>query len=95
MMIGVLAVCTTATSMGPGGPGATRQTRLGDDCTHSNRMTLYTHDKDTLGVSNCPGLCAEFLPPVIAAHTAKSAGEFTAIIHDDGIEQWAYNGKPL
>ena len=95
LMIGVLAACATATSMGPGGPGTTRQTGLGEVFTDADGMTLYTYDKDTPGKSNCTGLCAVFWPPVIAADTAKSTGRFTTITHDDGTKQWAYNGKPL
>ncbi len=95
LMIGVLAACATATSMGPGGPGTTRQTGLGEVFTDADGMTLYTYDTDTPGKSNCTGLCAVFWPPVIAADTAKSTGRFTTITRDDGTKQWAYNGKPL
>ena len=95
LMIGVLAACATATSMGPGGPGTTRQTGLGEVFTDAGGMTLYTYDKDTHGKSNCTGLCAVFWPPVIAADTAKSTGRFTTISRDDGTKQWADNGKPL
>ncbi len=95
LMIGVLAACATATSMGPGGPGTTRQTGLGEVFTDADGMTLYTYDKDTPGKSKCAGLCAVFWPPVIATGTAKSTGGFTTITRDDGTKQWAYNGKPL
>ncbi len=95
LMIGVLAACAAATSMAPGGPGATRQTGLGEVFTDANGMTLYTYDKDTPGKSNCTGLCAVFWPPVMAADTAKSTGGFATITRDDGTKQWAYQGKPL
>jgi len=95
LMIGALAACATATSMGPGGPGATRQTRLGAVFTDANGMTLYTYDKDRPGKSNCTGLCAAFWPPVIAADAAKPPGGFATIARDDGTKQWAYHGKPL
>ncbi len=95
LMIGVLVACATATSMGPGGPGTTRQTGLGEVFTDAAGMTLYTYDKDTPGKSKCSSLCAVFWPPVIATGTAKSTGGFTTITRDDGTKQWAYNGKPL
>ncbi len=95
LMIGALAACAGATSMGPGGPGTTRQTGLGEVFTDANGMTLYTYDKDTTGKSNCTGLCAVFWPPVIAADTVKPTGGFATITRDDGTKQWAYHGKPL
>ncbi len=95
LMIGALAACAAATSMGPGGPGTTRQTGLGEVFTDANGMTLYTYDKDTTGKSNCTGLCAVFWPPVIAADTVKPTGGFATITRDDGTKQWAYHGKPL
>ena len=95
LLIGALAACATATSMGPGGPGTARQTGLGEVFTDADGMTLYTYDKDRPGKSNCTGLCAVFWPPVIAADTAMSTGGFTTITRDNGTKQWAYNGKPL
>lgn len=95
LIISVLAACAAATSMGPGGPGTTRQTGLGEVFTDANGMTLYTYDEDTPGKSKCTGLCAVFWPPVIAADTAKPTGGFTIITRDDGTKQWAYHGKPL
>ncbi len=95
LMIGALAACAAATSMGSGGPGTTRQTGLGEVFTDANGMTLYTYDKDTTGKSNCTGLCAVFWPPVIAADTVKPTGGFATITRDDGTKQWAYHGKPL
>jgi predicted lipoprotein with Yx(FWY)xxD motif len=51
LMIGVLAACATATSMGPGGLGTTRQTGLGEVFADADGMTLYTYDKDTRSAS--------------------------------------------
>ncbi len=95
LLIGLLAACATAPSMGPGGPGTTRQTGLGEVFTDANGMTLYTYDEDTPGKSNCTGLCAAFRPPVSADDTAKPTGGFTTITRDDGTKQWAYKGRPL
>ena len=95
LMIGALAACAATTSMGPSGPGTTRQTGLGEVLTDANGMTLYTYDKDTPEKSNCTGFCAIFWPPVIAADTTKLTGGFTAITRDDGTKQWAFHGKPL
>ena len=95
LLIGILAACATAPSMGPDGPGATRKTGLGEVFTDAKGMTLYTYDADTPGKSKCTGLCAVIWPPVKAADTAKPTGGFTVITRDDGTKQWAYLKKPL
>ena len=60
-------------------------------------MTLYTYDKDTSGVSNCNGACAQAWPPYTSGATAQ--GTFptgiSVITRADGSTQFAYNGKPL
>ena len=95
LLIAILAGCAAATTMGPGGPGTTRQTGLGEVFTDAKGMTLYTYDKDAPGKSNCAGLCAVFWPPVMAADAAKPTGGFTVITREDGTRQWAYLKKPL
>ena len=59
-----------------------------------NGMTLYTFDKDSTGVSNCYGGCAENWPPYIAKGYAKISG-LSTIERKDGSKQWAKDGKPL
>ncbi|WP_207848622.1 MULTISPECIES: hypothetical protein [unclassified Pseudomonas] len=58
-------------------------------------MTVYTFDKDTGGKSMCNGDCAKNWPPMMAPAGAKAEGKFTPIKRDDGMMQWAYDGKPL
>lgn len=65
--------------------------------TGPNGMTLYTFDKDTAGSgkSVCNGPCATNWPPLMAADTDKSSGDFSVITRDDGKKQWTMKGKPL
>jgi len=58
-------------------------------------MTLYTFDKDSAGKSVCNGPCATNWPPALAIDNAKPAGAWTIVSRDDGLKQWAYNGKPV
>lgn len=58
-------------------------------------MTLYTFDKDSGGKSMCNGDCAKNWPPMMAPAGAKTEGKWTVIKRDDGMMQYAYDGKPL
>lgn len=58
-------------------------------------MTLYTFDKDAAGKSACNGQCATNWPPLIVADGAKASGDWTIVVRDDGLKQWAYKGKPV
>ncbi|WP_285960343.1 COG4315 family predicted lipoprotein [Pseudomonas tohonis] len=58
-------------------------------------MTLYTFDKDAVGMSHCSGECAKNWPPLMAEAGAKAEGKWSLIERDDGSSQWAYDGKPL
>ncbi len=58
-------------------------------------MTLYTFDKDSAGKSVCNGPCATNWPPALVADDAKAMGDWTVVLRDDGLKQWAYKGKPL
>lgn len=58
-------------------------------------MTLYTFDKDTPGKSACNGQCATNWPPMLVADGGKAAGDWTIVVRDDGMKQWAYKGKPV
>ena len=63
----------------------------------ANGMTLYVFDKDVAdsGKSVCNGPCATNWPPLMAADTDQSAGDYKVITRDDGKKQWAMKGKPL
>jgi predicted lipoprotein with Yx(FWY)xxD motif len=58
-------------------------------------MTLYTFDKDTPGKSACNGQCAANWPPMLVGDGGKAAGDWTIVVRDDGLKQWAYKGKPV
>ncbi|MDR9751082.1 hypothetical protein RG836_06465 [Pseudomonas sp. SZMC_28357] len=58
-------------------------------------MTLYTYDKDSGDKSMCNGGCADNWPPLKAEAGAKAEGDWTIVTRDDGVKQWAYNGKPV
>jgi predicted lipoprotein with Yx(FWY)xxD motif len=58
-------------------------------------MTVYTFDKDAGGKSMCSGDCAKNWPPMMAPAGAKAEGKWTLIKRDDGMMQYAYDGKPL
>ena len=60
-------------------------------------MTLYVFDKDAAGSgkSMCNGKCAENWPPLAAAESDKTSGDFAVIAREDGKKQWAFKGKPL
>ena len=58
-------------------------------------MTLYTFDKDTGGKSMCNADCANNWPPMMAPAGAKAEGKWTIIKRDDGMMQWAHDGKPM
>jgi predicted lipoprotein with Yx(FWY)xxD motif len=61
----------------------------------ANDMTLYTFDKDAVGVTNCYDKCAENWPPLIADAGAAAEGDFTLVDRTDGSKMWAYKGWPL
>ncbi|WP_460140647.1 COG4315 family predicted lipoprotein [Pseudomonas sp. S2_E01] len=58
-------------------------------------MTLYTFDKDAGGKSMCNADCAKNWPPMMAPAGAKAEGKWSVIKRDDGMMQYAYDGKPL
>jgi len=58
-------------------------------------MTLYTFDKDSGGKSMCNDDCAKNWPPMMAPAGAKAEGKWSTIKRDDGMMQYAYDGKPL
>lgn len=62
-----------------------------------NGMTLYTFDKDVAGSgkSVCNGPCATNWPPLMAAQSAATSGDFSIVTRDDGSKQWAVKGKPV
>ena len=57
--------------------------------------TLYTFDKDAPGKSNCSGGCLAAWPAFTVSNPALAGGDFSIVTRDDGVQQWAYRGKPL
>ena len=60
-------------------------------------MTLYTFDKDMAnsGKSTCNGPCAALWPPLMATAAEPAGGDYSIVKRDDGMQQWAYKGKPV
>ena len=65
--------------------------RLGD--AHGN--PLYTYDADAPGKSSCYDACAKEFPPFVADAHARASGDWSIVLRDDHVRQWAYQGKPL
>lgn len=65
--------------------------------TNANGMSLYTFDKDAIGVSTCEGTCATNWPPFIVIGTPQSTlpDELSIIKRNDGSSQYALRGSPL
>lgn len=77
--------------------GAIKTTDIGGKqvLTDANGMTLYTFDKDAVGVTNCYDKCAVNWPPLLAGDGAMAEGDFTLVERTDGTKMWAYKGWPL
>lgn len=66
--------------------------RLGD----GTGKALYTYNADEAGgKSSCTGECATRFPPFAADPNATASGDWSIVTRDDGMKQWAYQGKPL
>lgn len=63
--------------------------------TNKAGMTLYTFDKDSEGVSNCYGGCAQKWPPYTAKAGAAAKAGWGLTERKDGSQQWTYNNQPL
>ena len=92
----VLVLGTSIASSQIAAPAKTADTAKGKTWVDADGMTLYTFDRDTTpGKSACNGKCATNWPPFTAAADAKTTGDWTVIVRDDGSKQWAYKDKPL
>ncbi len=63
--------------------------------TNAEGMTLYTFDKDAMGVSNCAGECVGLWPILEATAADMADGDYAIIDRADGMKQWTYKGMPL
>ena len=99
LMLGAAAIAmlSTAAFAEDYAGGAVKTMEIGgkEVLTDANGMTLYTYDKDAVGVSNCYDKCAVNWPPALAAADAKAEGDFTIVDRTDGTKIWAYKGWPL
>ena len=78
--------------------GAVKSSTVGgkEILTDSKGMTLYTWDKDAVGVSNCYDKCATAWPPLLVDAGTAVTGDFTLIDRKDGDKKIvAYKGWPL
>lgn len=71
--------------------GAQAQTAATGD----GRMTLYTYDQDTGGVSTCYDQCAQNWPPFLGEAGSDRGEGWTLVERSDGTMQWAYDGRPV
>ncbi len=96
-LLSYAAVATTALAVAAfaAEPSATAPAAKNGMFVDAKGMTLYTFDKDTPGKSVCNGQCATNWPPLAVADGAKAAGDWTIVVRDDGLKQWAYKGKPI
>jgi len=70
-------------------------TKMGKALADEKGMILYTFDKDAKGKSNCDADCLKKWPAFHAAAGAKAEGDWSLVKAADGMEMWAYEGKPL
>ena len=65
--------------------------------TNGEGMTLYVFDRDVAGSgkSVCNGPCAANWPPQLAGSDSTAFGKYSIVTRDDGVKQWAYDGRPL
>lgn len=71
-----------------------QDTSIGKVLADEHGMTLYTFDKDTEGMSNCYGPCAQKWPPLHSQQAVDGMG-FSTVMRKDGTLQVRYNNKPL
>jgi len=89
MAYGALAAQDTATIAVKNDP------KLGMILTDPDGKVLYLYLKDEKDESYCYDKCAENWPPALASDGAKPMGAWTIVTRDDGLKQWALNGKPV
>lgn len=94
-VLGGLATASAFAESHGGAPVLTG--KLGDEVylMDANKMTLYTFDKDTKGVSNCYDGCAAKWPPLAGDAAMSLPYGYSVIERKDGASQIAYKGQPL
>lgn len=61
----------------------------------ANGMTLYYNDTDSLGKSGCIDECAKTWQPATVSANATPVTDWSVVVREDGMQQWAYKNKPL
>lgn len=81
----------------PTPPGiSARKTLMGSVAADQHQKTLYTPQVEVDAVSLCvENKCLEQWSPVVAPHVARSIGDWEVVTREDGLKQWAYQGRPL
>jgi predicted lipoprotein with Yx(FWY)xxD motif len=69
-----------------GGP-----TKFGNVFTDTKQMTLYSQTT----VAACTGACLEMWVPLPAPQAASPVGDWTIVTRNDGVRQWAFQGRPI
>jgi len=62
---------------------------------YRNHMSLYTYDKDPIGLSMCNDACTDTWIPAILDAGTKLGESYSLIVRPDGKMQAAFRGKPL
>ncbi|MDE0799483.1 MAG: hypothetical protein OSB02_01945 [Rhodospirillaceae bacterium] len=81
----------------PTPPGiSARKTLMGHVAADQHQKTLYTPQVDVDAASLCvENACLEQWSPVVAPRVARSIGDWDVITREDGLNQWAREGRPL
>jgi predicted lipoprotein with Yx(FWY)xxD motif len=80
------------------GAGSVAMTgKIGEDVflMDANKMTLYTFDNDSAGMSACYDSCAQNWPPLVAPAGTDLPRGYSLIEREDGTMQVAYQDQPL
>ncbi len=99
LVLGIVAAAQDTTATTTVGLGESEE--LGSFLVDSEGMTLYSFDRDAIGVSNCYERCAEAWPPLLVESadglTAAEGipGTLGTAERTDGTLQVTYNGMPL
>lgn len=94
----LLLVSLAGSRAEPAAPAGITTRNVGDGWIFGDArgMTLYVNDRDKQpGKSACIAECAREWLPALASADAKPVGDWSVIMRDDGVKQWAFGGKPL
>ncbi len=58
-------------------------------------FTLYVYAKDPTEKATCADACAQKFVPALAAAGERGFDSFSVFRREDGLYQWAFEGKPL